>query len=203
MIAKGLDFPLVTLVGVLDADAALHMPDFRAAERTFQLLAQVAGRAGRGTRAGRIIVQSSMPEAPVIRAAAKHDYESFAQAEAKLRMELGYPPYGKLVRVIFEDEDAEIARKGAAECALVLQRAAGNAPDLVLLGPGEAPIALLRGRHRHHLMVKARGAVYARGAGNAPAAGEALPRVRAALRQWIADHARPHATVDVDPVSML
>lgn len=197
MIAKGLDFPLVTLVGVLDADAALHMPDFRAAERTFQLLAQVAGRAGRGTRAGRIIVQSSMPEAPVIRAAAKHDYESFAQAEAKLRMELGYPPYGKLVRVIFEDEDAEIARKGAAECALVLQRAAGNAPDLVLLGPGEAPIALLRGRHRHHLMVKARGAVYARGA------GEALPRVRAALRQWIADHARPHATVDVDPVSML
>ena len=150
MIAKGLDFPLVTLVGVLDADAALHMPDFRAAERTFQLLAQVAGRAGRGTRAGRIIVQSSMPEAPVIRAAAKHDYESFAQAEAKLRMELGYPPYGKLVRVIFEDEDAEIARQGAAECALVLQRAAGTASDLVLLGPNEAPIALLRGRHRHH-----------------------------------------------------
>ena len=191
MIAKGLDFPLVTLVGVLDADAALHMPDFRAAERTFQLLAQVAGRAGRGERAGRIIVQSSMPDAPVIRAAAKHDYESFATAEAKLRKELGYPPYGKLVRVVFEDEDVQVAREGAADCAAALARAAAGAEGLVLLGPNEAPIALLRGRHRHHLMVKARGT------------GDALPRVRAALRQWIADHARPHATVDVDPVSML
>jgi primosomal protein N' (replication factor Y) len=191
MIAKGLDFPLVTLVGVLDADAALHMPDFRAAERTFQLLAQVAGRAGRGDRPGRIVVQTSMPEAPVIRAAARHDYEGFAVLESKLREELGYPPHGKLVRVVFEDEDAQVARQGAMECCAALVRAAAGERGLVVLGPNEAPIALVRGRHRQHLLVKARGA------------GEGLARVRAALRAWIADHARPRAVVDVDPVSML
>ena len=100
MIAKGLDFPNVTLVGVVNADTALHLPDFRAAERTFQLVAQVAGRTGRGDRLGRVLVQTYSPDHPAIRSAAKHDYEGFAQNELPEREKYGVPPYGRFVRLI-------------------------------------------------------------------------------------------------------
>jgi primosomal protein N' (replication factor Y) len=95
MIAKGLDFPRVTVVGIISADHALYMPDFRAAERTFQLLAQVSGRAGRGELAGRIVVQTSTPMHPAIRFATTHDFEGFAAQETRNRHDLGYPPFGR------------------------------------------------------------------------------------------------------------
>src|SRR5690606_18476597 len=100
MIAKGLDFPNVTLVGVVQADTALHLPDFRAAERTFQLLVQVAGRTGRGDKRGQVLVQTFSPEHPVIQAAIRHDYHSFAQGELPNREMLGYPPYSEMVRLV-------------------------------------------------------------------------------------------------------
>jgi primosomal protein N' (replication factor Y) (superfamily II helicase) len=101
MIAKGLDFPNVTLVGVINADTALHFPDFRAAERTFQLVTQVAGRTGRGDKGGRVLVQTFSPEHPAIIAALRHDYLGFAQHELPSREEYGYPPYVSLARLIF------------------------------------------------------------------------------------------------------
>ena len=97
MIAKGLDFPNVTVVGVINADTALHLPDFRAAERTFQLVTQVAGRTGRGEKGGRVFVQTFSPDHPAIRAAERHDYEAFAQQELPHRAEFGYPPFGTMV----------------------------------------------------------------------------------------------------------
>ena len=110
MIAKGLDFPNVTLVGVVNADTALHLPDFRAAERTFQLVAQVAGRTGRGDRPGRVLVQTYSPDHPAIRSAAHHDYQGFVQTELPERERFGVPPYGRIVRLI---------ARGPAESAVV------------------------------------------------------------------------------------
>src|SRR5690606_18489594 len=100
MIAKGLDFPNVTLVGVVSADSALNLPDFRAAERTFQLVTQVAGRTGRGERGGRVVVQTFDPDHPAIQAAARHDFERFAREELPTRQALGYPPFGVMARII-------------------------------------------------------------------------------------------------------
>ena len=100
MIAKGLDFPNVTLVGVVNADTALHLPDFRAAERTFQLVAQVAGRTGRGDRPGRVLVQTYCPDHPAICHAVLHDYEGFAASELPEREKFGVPPFGRMVRLI-------------------------------------------------------------------------------------------------------
>src|SRR6185503_14255333 len=105
MLAKGLDFPRVTVVGIVSADVSLHLPDFRAAERTFQLLSQVAGRAGRGALAGEIVVQTTAPSHPAVVLAARHDFEGFAEAESRLREELGYPPHGRLLRAVIEDRD--------------------------------------------------------------------------------------------------
>ena len=105
MIAKGLDFPNVTLVGVVNADTALHLPDFRAAERTFQLVAQVAGRTGRGDRPGRVLVQTYSPDHPAIRSAVTHDYEGFARSELPEREKYGVPPYGRMVRLIARGPD--------------------------------------------------------------------------------------------------
>ncbi len=189
MIAKGLDFPRVTVVGVVSADQALHLPDFRASERTFQLLAQVAGRAGRGVLDGRIVVQSTTPGHPAILAASKHDYEGFARAESKLRGELGYPPHGRLLRVVFECEDPGKLDDVAQACGARLRTELAGAAQV--LGPAEAPIALLRGRHRKHLLVKAR-----------PKSG-GVEKARASLRGFVPEHAKVRVAIDVDPMSML
>jgi primosomal protein N' (replication factor Y) len=189
MIAKGLDFPKVTLVGIVSADGSLHQPDLRAAERTFQLVAQVAGRAGRGDLPGRIVVQTSTPAHPAITFAARHDFEGFAAAEMRLRRELGYPPFGRLIRALFEDEDEKRADDGAAACAAALRPLVSGATNL--LGPAEAPIARLRGRHRRHLLLKA------------PAGSEALAVLREHLLRWAEANPRPRTIVDVDPVSLL
>jgi len=189
MIAKGLDFPRVTVVGVVNADQALHLPDFRSSERTFQLLAQVAGRAGRGALAGRIVVQSATPGHPAIVAAAKHDYEGFARAEARLRGELGYPPHGRLLRAVLDAVDPGKLDDVARACAVLLRAQVGASGQV--LGPAEAPIGLLRGHHRKHLLVKAR-----RGS-------DGIERARAALRAFVPEHAKVRLAIDVDPMSML
>jgi primosomal protein N' (replication factor Y) len=168
MIAKGLDFHGVTFVGVVSADGSLHLPDFRAGERTFQTLVQVAGRAGRGRQAGRVIVQTRAPEHPSLVAAQAHDYAAFAARESAFRRDLGYPPFGRLVALALsgEDEDKVIAAAGKAAEAVraardayeanAAERGAQLAGALDLLGPAPSPLARLRGRHRWRLTLKDR-----------------------------------------------
>jgi primosomal protein N' (replication factor Y) len=156
MVAKGHDFPNVTLVGVMSADASLNFPDFRAAERTFQLLTQVAGRAGRGTLPGRVMVQAYEPDHYAIAHAKRHDYEGFVAEELSHRQELGYPPYMFLALVRFEGEADSAVHKAAEAQALAWQKSLETlAPDMDLLGPAPAPLARLRGQYRVHLLLKA------------------------------------------------
>jgi primosomal protein N' (replication factor Y) len=190
MIAKGLDFPRVTLVGVIDADAGLHLPDFRAAERTFQLIAQVAGRAGRGALPGRIVVQTLSPEHPAIQCAAKHDFARFAAGEDELRLELSYPPHARLVRIVFEDEDEIRGRDCAARLVAELAAQSERAGAIVL-GPAPAPIALARGRHRQNALFKFADT-------QAP-----LTELLAALKKFATSEAKTRVSIDVDPVAML
>jgi len=152
MIAKGLDFPNVTLVGVINADTALYLPDFRASERTFHLITQVAGRTGRGDREGYVIVQTHNPDHPAIVAATKHDYHQFVSQEIPLREALGYPPYTKLARFVIrgpmEHQTLEFARLLAEK----LRKSAGEIElKHRLLGPAPAPFAKLRGNFRFHI----------------------------------------------------
>ena len=158
MIAKGLDFPNVTVVGVVDADTALHLPDFRAAERTFQLVAQVAGRAGRGPAGGRVYVQTRVPDHHAIRAAAAHDVGAFAAAELPQRAEPNpvYPPYAGLVRFVATAVREDRAEEAAGRVAAWLRRANHErlADALTVLGPAPCPIPRLKGRWRWHVLVK-------------------------------------------------
>lgn len=153
MIAKGLDFPNVTLVGVVNADTALHMPDFRAAERTFQLVAQVAGRTGRGDRPGLVIVQTCCPEIPAIACAVNHDYEGFVASELPERERFGMPPFGRLVRVIGRGPDEPVVRDYMDQLADALRTAAQ--PNVRLLGPAPAPVLKIRNLFRYHLRLLA------------------------------------------------
>ena len=161
MIAKGLDFPNVTLVGVINADIALHVPDFRSAERTFQLLSQVSGRAGRGPRGGRVLVQTFTPEHPSISLAATHDYLKFAELELVHRKEHQYPPYQRLVRLIVRSQDegaamtfAETLAGAFREALKRPERQAPQSPCLRLLGPAEAPVYRLNGYYRYHFQLQ-------------------------------------------------
>jgi primosomal protein N' (replication factor Y) len=156
MIAKGLDFPGVTLVGVVDADTGLNLPDFRAAERTFQLIAQVAGRAGRGRKGGRVLVQTRMPGHYALTAAAGHDYEEFAKAELRLRESPAYPPHVGLVNITVSALGEMDASHGAGQVAdwlrgLVESRARG-AVDVI--GPAPAPLARIKRRWRWHVFYR-------------------------------------------------
>jgi primosomal protein N' (replication factor Y) len=167
MIAKGHHFPGVRLVGIVSADQSLHFPDFRAAERTFQLLTQVAGRAGRGGAPGRVILQSFVPNHYAIQPVREHDYEAFYQAEIRQRAALGYPPFGRLVHVLVSGSDEQLCAGVAArlaEHAASLGCEASDAthpegddapsPAFAVLGPGPAPIARLRDRFRFQLLLK-------------------------------------------------
>jgi primosomal protein N' (replication factor Y) (superfamily II helicase) len=159
MIAKGLDFPNVTVVGVVDADTGLHLPDFRAAERTFQLVAQVAGRAGRGPKGGRVYVQTRAPEHYALRAAAHHSVEAFAAAELPLRRapSPAYPPHVGLARFVVSHQNADRARQVAMRVASWLERMNRErlAEALDVLGPAPCPIERIKGRWRWHVLVKA------------------------------------------------
>ncbi len=152
MVAKGLDFPEVTVVGVLDADTALHQPDFRASERCFDLLAQVSGRAGRSSRGGQVVVQTWLPEHFAIQHASRHDFQSFAKEELRERKAFQYPPFGRLVRVLIEDEEASRADKRAD--AVADQLRAVEAPGVTILGPAPPPIERIRKRWRRQILIK-------------------------------------------------
>ena len=183
MVAKGLDIPLVTLVGVISADVALHIPDFRAGERAFQLLEQVAGRAGRGPRGGRVIIQTYTPEHHSIQAAAAHDYSKMYEREVELRRRLGYPPFGRLVRMTYSHTGAAYAQEQAALMVNRLRTAQARLgiANLDILGPSPAYLPRLRGRWRWNIAL--------RGPDPTAVLGDvALPR------GW---------TVDVDPASLL
>ncbi|MEL6428190.1 MAG: primosomal protein N' [Planctomycetota bacterium] len=188
MIAKGLDFPRVTLVGIVSADASLHQPDFRAAERTFQLVSQVSGRAGRADLPGHIVVQTTNVEEPAIRLAARHDFDAFALEEERTRQEVGFPPYRRLVRVVWEDEDESRVLEASTRAAHALREALSE-HGVQVLGPAPAPMALQRGRHRRHMLLKI------------PLAGQGLSRARAVLTSLHTQ--RPRTAIDVDPTSML
>jgi primosomal protein N' (replication factor Y) len=189
MIAKGHDFPRVTLVGVLSADQALGLPDFRSAERAFQLLTQVAGRAGRGERPGVVVVQAFDAEHPVLRLAATQDYEAFYDREIPYRRALRYPPLSALVRILIQDKDPVQARKWAAIMADSLREAEPR--RLLLAGPGPAPIERLKGRYREQILVRAAGR------------RRLVQTVDRALSAVEGKIPRRGLTVDVDPLSLL
>jgi primosomal protein N' (replication factor Y) len=154
MIAKGLDFPNVTLVGVVDTDAMLRQPDLRAAERTFQLIAQVAGRTGRGERGGRVLVQTSTPDDPAVKFAARHDYIGFARHELTERSEAKAPPFTSVTRVIFRGPDEQRTRETAIAVADRLRAArSGDTAELRILGAAPAPVVRLRNLWRFHLQI--------------------------------------------------
>ncbi len=156
MIAKGLDLPLVTVVGVISADTALNLPDFRAAERTFQLLEQVAGRAGRGLQGGRVVVQTYHPDHYAIRAVEHHNYEEFAREELGFRRRVDYPPYVRMARLLYFNRDprrAEVAAHNLAE-RLRAGLAREGLPPTDLIGPAPAFFARIRGRYRWQLILR-------------------------------------------------
>ncbi len=160
MIAKGLDFPNVTLVGVINADVGLHIPDFRASERTFQLLEQVAGRAGRGTEPGEVLVQTSRPNHFALQCAASHDYIGFATRELEDRLEPRYPPYVRLANLVVSGPDEDRVIDTADETAewtraLIRDR---RLEGIEAIGPGPCPIDRLRSRWRWHFLLKAESA---------------------------------------------
>lgn len=158
MVAKGHDVPGVTLVGVLRADSSLHFPDFRAAERTFQVLTQVAGRAGRGDDAGRVLLQTYLPDHYSVRCAARQDFARFAAYELRYRKGLGYPPYTRMVNVRCEGKDGEEVREVLTRFAESFQAALQRLPQGTalpsLLGPAPAPLERVNGRERWQLLVK-------------------------------------------------
>ena len=192
MVAKGFDFPRVTLVGVLDADVALHLPDFRAAERTFQLVTQVAGRSGRGARPGEVLVQTCSPEHPAIIAAMTHDLAMFARSELIERKEAGYPPYTKLATLLFTGTEADQVELAATRMVDAL-RGPAALEEVRVLGPAPQALARLRGRYRWHLMLKGRDSA----------------RLHAIAEQalaWAESKQRPRSVrvaVDVDPSDVL
>ncbi len=197
MIAKGLDFPNVTLVGVINADVGLHMPDFRAGERTFQLLAQVAGRTGRGERGGHVLIQTYTPEHSCITLATRHDFLKFAELELAQRKEHAYPPYQRLARLIIRSLKEEAAagfgdRLAAAfrEATKAPERNPPHAPGVRILGPAEAPVYRLNNYFRYHFQLQS-------------ASPGLLHRV---LRDVLATARPPHGVefqVDVDPFNMM
>ena len=189
MIAKGHDFPRVTLVGVLSADQALGLPDFRAGERVFQLLTQVAGRAGRGARPGRVLVQAFDPDHPLLRQAAVQDFEAFYEDEARYRRALRYPPFSALVQLRISHREASRARLWADQLARALQQAGGG--ELLIGGPGPAPLERLKGRYRMQILVRAPGRRRL-----TEVVERALEAVEGKIpRRWL--------QVDVDPYSLL
>ena len=186
VMAKGHHFPMLTLVGVVDADLGLAGGDLRAGERTYQLLHQVAGRAGRGERPGRVMLQTYMPEHPVMQALAAGDRNGFYQLEAEMRLEAGMPPFGRLAALIVSGEDATAVER----VAMALGRAAPRSETVHVLGPAPAPLALLRGRHRRRLLLKA------------PRSTQVQPLIA----RWLEQVEIPPSVrvqVDVDPYSFL
>jgi len=186
LVTKGYHFPELTLVGVIDADIGLEGGDLRASERTFQQIAQVAGRAGRAAKPGRVLIQTRYPDAPVIDALIRGDRDAFYAAETEARRLAMVPPFGRFAAVIISSEDD----REAAAAARAAGAAAPEADGLRVYGPAPAPLSLLRGRYRHRLLVHARRDI-------------ALQRI---VRDWLAPIAWPsgvRVAVDIDPYSFV
>ncbi|MEA3048340.1 MAG: hypothetical protein QOG84_176 [Sphingomonadales bacterium] len=186
LVTKGYHFPNLTLVGVVDADLGLAGGDLRAAERSFQQIAQVAGRAGRGEKPGRVFVQTHDPVAPVISALVSGEAESFYAAETEARREAAMPPFGRLAGIVISSED----QAEATETARLIGRAAPKVDNMAVFGPAPAPLAMLRGRHRMRLLVHAARSL----------------DVQAVIREWLGALSWPRGVrvaVDVDPYSFL
>jgi primosomal protein N' (replication factor Y) (superfamily II helicase) len=189
MIAKGHDIPNVTLVGVISADVGLGMPDFRAAERTFQLLTQVAGRAGRGAVPGMVLVQTVNPDHYAVRMAAAHDYQAFYEKELAFRRALHYPPFSAMANVLVRSEQKEAAMRMSSELSILLT----PPPEkLRVLGPAEAPVARLKNEYRYQFLIKA-------------ASRKALNGLLQQVRCFARDHkwGATALVIDVDPLSLM
>ena len=191
MVAKGLDFPEVTLVGVISADNGMHMPAFRAAERTFQLLTQVAGRSGRGRTAGEVVIQTLLPDDQALRSASRQDYAAFSERELEERRQSGFPPFGRLMIFRWRGTDEDEVTKAAQQGVAALRR--GLDQHALLLGPGPAPLARLRGHFRWQALLR----------------GESvhlLPQLVAGALPTMRETAKNHATtfaINVDPLTMM
>jgi len=186
LVTKGYHFPNLTLVGVVDADLGLTGGDLRAAERSFQQIQQVAGRAGRGDKPGRVLVQTHDPGAPVIAALVAGDVPGFYAAETEARREAAMPPFGRLAAIVVSAEDSSEAESVARR----IGRAAPQVEGMAVFGPAPAPLAMLRGRHRQRLLVHARRSL----------------DVQDVIRDWLAEvewSAKVRVSVDVDPYSFL
>jgi primosomal protein N' (replication factor Y) len=186
IVAKGHHFPWLTLVGVVDADLGLSGGDLRAAERTYQLLHQVAGRAGRAERPGQVLLQTYMPEHPVLKALVQGARDNFLAAEVEERRRLALPPFGRLAALIIAGPD----EREVDTTARLLARCAPRREGLTVLGPAPAPLAILRGRHRRRFLVKAR----------------REENLQAAVAEWVTSLRIPNSVrvqIDIDPYSFL
>ncbi len=190
MIAKGLHFPNVTLVGIIYADQSLHLPDFRAAERTFQLLTQVSGRAGRGDVEGEVIVQAFTPFHPAIQCARRHDFASFYAEEIEFRRQLQYPPWSRIALVTLRGRNEDKVRFTAEHVRRQLETVGRDLPDLILCGPAPAPVPRVETFYRYQLMLRTRQMTRL-----SPRLGELQARL--ALPEGVT------LTMDVDPVNLL
>jgi primosomal protein N' (replication factor Y) len=189
MIAKGHDIPNVTLVGVVSADTGLGVPDFRAAERTFQLLTQVAGRAGRGSLPGQVLVQTINPDHYAIRFAAAQNYQLFYEKELHFRRMMAYPPFSALANLLVRSEKQEQALRMSVELEAFLR----PLPEgLRMLGPAEAPVPRLKAEYRYQMLIKA-------------ASRKTLNELMQAARRFAAERKWPATAlvIDVDPFTLM
>ena len=190
MIAKGFDFPEVTLVGVISADTCLNAPDLRSSERTFQLLTQVAGRAGRSVLGGEVIIQTFSPDLDVIQAAASQGYRQFFDVESSERGELDYPPFSRMAKIGIRSRDRLLAETTATKLKRVIERnVRKNGSDISILGPAPAPVFRLRGNYRYQILLKASGPMVAQ---------KILSPI---LARWSAPR-KVKVTVDIDPIEI-
>ena len=189
MIAKGLHFPNVTLVGIIYADLTLHQPDFRAGERTFQLLTQVAGRAGRGDVEGEVFVQALTPFVPAIQFARRHDFVGFYEQEIEFRAQLNYPPLSRIALLTLKGRNEEKVKLSATHLKRELEKAAGELPGLVLSGPAPAPLLRAETYYRYQIMLRARSM-------------PALSRRLAGITQELPLPAGVALSVDIDPLDL-
>jgi primosomal protein N' (replication factor Y) len=189
MIAKGHDLPGVTLVGIIDADIGLHVPDFRSSERAYQLLTQAGGRAGRGEDAGRVFIQTREPKHPTIVAAVTGRFKAFARYEIEFRRKLGYPPIGRLLRLIVSSN----SKDEAIEASRVVRKAMDVFDEVKVLGPAPCAYERIRGRYRMHLLIKA----------DSP---KVISQIANSMRLWkhgVKGFKDFRLAIDVDPIDML